>query len=82
LIAKDKETAALKALQAVLVRGRAMAFHKEDHSKLENLLDRAEYLVALIYRSEDMTATFRANLVELAELHQCGIALTTFDTNC
>ncbi len=59
-----------------------MAFHKDDHSKIENLLDRAECLVALIYREEDTTATFRANLVELAALHQCGFALTTFDTNC
>ena len=82
MIAKDKEVAAFKALQAVLVRGRTMAFHKEDYGKIENLLDRAEYLVGLIYRKEDITTMFRNNLVELAALHECGIALTKFDTNC
>lgn len=79
MIAKEKEPAALRALQAVLVRGKAMAFHEEDHRKIENLLDRAEHLVDLLYQREDMTATFRENLVELADLHQCGLALTKFD---
>lgn len=81
MIAKDKEIAALKALQAVLVRGRAMAFRGEDHRKIENLLDRAEYLVGLLYQPEDATATFRSNLAELTDLHQCGVALTKFDNN-
>ena len=82
MIAKGKEIAAFKALQAVLVQGRTMAYHKENHSRIENLLDRAEYLVALIYDHEDMTATFRENLVDLAKLHDCEIALAKYDTGC
>ena len=47
MIAKDKEVPAMKALQAVIIRGRAMAYEKADHSKLADLLDRAEYLAAI-----------------------------------
>jgi len=72
----------MKALQAVLIRGRAMAYEKADHTKIADLMDRAEYLAGMLFEPQDMTETFRANLVELAERHQCGIALTMFDTNC
>lgn len=82
MIAKEKEVAAIKALQQVIIRGRAMGYEKADHAKIADLMDRAEYLAALLYDKEDMTATFRENLVELAQRHQCGVALTTFDTNC
>ncbi len=82
MIRKEKEVAAIKALQEVIIRGRTMAYEKADHAKIAELMDRAEYLAALLYDKEDMTAPFRANLVELADLHKCGIALTTFDTNC
>lgn len=81
MIAKDKEKAAMKALQAVIIRGRTMTYAKADHANIADLMDRAEYLSALLYDKEDMTATFRENLVELARRHQCGIALTTFDMN-
>ncbi|MES2949847.1 MAG: hypothetical protein V4858_14995 [Pseudomonadota bacterium] len=82
MIVKSKEIAALKALQAVLVRARAMASQKEEYRDIANLMDTAEYLVALIYDNRDMTSTFRENLVDLVERHQCGIALTKFDTDC
>lgn len=82
MIAKDKEAAAMKALQAVLIRGRTMAYAKDDHAKIADLLDTAEYLAGMFFEQEDMTKTFRENLVTLAERHQCGIALTKFDSNC
>ena len=65
MIAKDKEVAAMKALQAVIIRGRAMAYAKDDHAKMADLLDRAEYLAGMFFEPDDMTETFRANLVEL-----------------
>lgn len=34
MITKDKEAAAMKALQAVIIRGRAMACQKADHGKI------------------------------------------------
>jgi hypothetical protein len=82
MIAKEKEMAAMKALQFVIIHGRAMAYEKADHSKIADLMDRAEYLAGMLYEERDMTTTFRKNLVELATLHNCGIALTKFDTNC
>ncbi len=75
MIAKDKEVPAMKALQAVIIRGRAMAYEKADHSKLADLLDRAEYLAALIYGPQDMTETFRANhtiFTNLAQIDLCN----------
>ena len=79
MIAKNKEIAALKALQEVIIRGRAMAYEKTDHAQIADLLDTAEYLAALIYDKEDMTITFRQNLVELAKKHKCNVALDGFD---
>lgn len=79
MIAKDKEVAAIKALQSVLIRGRTMAYAKDDHTKTADLLDVAEYLAGMLYEQQDMTETFRENLVMLAERHQCGVALTKFD---
>ena len=81
MISEGKVMAAMKALQSVIIRGRAMAYETADYNKIADLLDRAEYLAGMLYEERDMTATFRENLVELAELHSCGIALTQFDTN-
>jgi hypothetical protein len=79
MITKSKEVAAIKALQNVIIRGRTMAYEKADHAKIADLLDVAEYLAALIYDREDMTATFRENLVTLAKKHKCNMALDDFD---
>lgn len=79
MITKSKEVAAVKALQDVIIRGRTMAYEKADHAKIADLLDTAEYLAALIYDKEDMTTTFRENLVTLAKKHKCNMALDDFD---
>jgi hypothetical protein len=79
MITKDKEFAALKALQDVIIRARTMAYEKADHANIADLLDTAEYLAALIYDKEDMTTTFRQNLVEIAKIHKCNMALDEFD---
>ena len=59
MIAKDKEVAAMKALQAVLIRGRTMAYAKDDYAKIVDLLDAPEYLAGMLYEQRDMTETFR-----------------------
>jgi len=79
MIAKNKELAALKALQDVIIRGRTMAYEKADYGKIADLLDTAEYLAALMYDKDNMTNVFRENLVELAKKHQCNLALDEFD---
>jgi hypothetical protein len=82
VIIEQKKIAAMKALQSVIIHGRIMAYEKADYNRIADLLDRAEYLAGMFYENRDMTVTFRENLVEIAELHNCGIALTQFDTNC
>jgi hypothetical protein len=79
MIAKNKDVAAMKALQDVIIRGRTMAYEKADHAKIADLLDTAEYLAALIYDKKDMTTVFRENLVTLAKKHKCNMALDEFD---
>lgn len=82
MIAREKEIAAIKALQSVIIRGRTMAHEGADHRKIADLLDRAEYLAALIYRPADMTDEFREYLAEFASIHGWAHPLTIFDTNC
>jgi hypothetical protein len=79
MVSAEKQRAALSALQAILVRGRALALEKADHDKIADLLDRSEYLAALLCEERDATSIFREGLVELAAIHGCGIALTKFD---
>jgi len=79
MITKNKDIAAVKALQDVIIRGRTMAYEKADYAQIADLLDAAEYLAALIYDKRDMTATFRENLVTLAKKHKCNMALDGFD---
>ena len=79
MIAKEREVAAVKALQAIMIRARTMALEKADHGTIADMMDRAEYMAALIYDPKDMTATFRSCLVEVASIHGCGIALTKFE---
>jgi hypothetical protein len=80
MITKNKEIAAIKALQNVIIRARAMAYEKVDHAEIADLLDTTEYLAVLIYDKEDMTDIFRENLVELAKKHKCNMAVHEFDS--
>jgi hypothetical protein len=79
MIEKIKEQRAVKALQAIIIRGRSMAYEKLDHKKIADLLDDAEYLAGLICEEEDRTNAFRSYLAETAVKHQCHWALTEFD---
>jgi hypothetical protein len=79
VIAKTKEVAAYKALQQLIICGRTMAHEGADHSAIADLMDTTEYLAAMLYDPRDMTAAFRANLVELTKLHGCSLALSQFD---
>lgn len=50
MIAKEKEVAAIKALQQVMIRGRAMGYEKADHAKIADLMDYGPYAL-ITYRS-------------------------------
>jgi hypothetical protein len=79
MITKNKEIAAVKALQALIIRGRTMAYEKADYARIADLLDASEYLASFISDKRDMTTTFRENLVTLAKKHKCNMALDDFD---
>jgi hypothetical protein len=68
MIAQEKLTDALYALNAVLVRARTMAFEREPHETLARVLDEAELLPMLIARKDDKTIQFRAHLEELIRI--------------
>lgn len=79
MIAKDKQAGAIQALHRVVIRARTMAYQRVDHAKIADLLDTAEYLVAMLNDTREMTASFRSNLAELAARYGCQDALAAFD---
>lgn len=80
MIAPEKVANALHALNAVLVTARLMAYEREDHDKIANVLDVAEYLPMLMLEAADRTAEFRGQLEGLtAEDARFGFALERFD---
>lgn len=79
MIKKHKQESALKALQAVIIRARTMSYENEDHRKIADILDGAEYLTALIYNKEDQTDAFGNYLQDIAKKHNCFNSLELFD---
>lgn len=67
MLADEKATTGLHALNAVIVHLRQLAFEGEAHERLAELADAAEILPMLIAREEDLTRTFRLALVGIAE---------------
>ena len=76
---QDRVFAATRALQAIVVKARSYAHDETPYAKIADILDRAEYLAALIYDEHDQTDTFRKYLDETASLHGCLNALEAFD---
>ncbi len=79
MIKDEKRQEALKSLQSVIVKARAMAYEQAEHSRIADILDGAEYLVALIYEKDDNTDTFRNYVEDMAKRHNCYDALERFD---
>lgn len=74
------QPAALRALQAVLVQLRWLAYQREPHERLAELLDCAEYLPQLLADPDDRTREFRDALADLARRHAgFTLALDRFD---
>ena len=69
MIRPEKYTQALKALQMIIIRARFLAGTKEDHSKIAELLDWAEYLPQLILAAEDCTEKYTSVLKDISEEH-------------
>ncbi len=79
MVRPDKQRAALQALNAVLVVARSRAYAGES-AELAHVLGTAEYLPLLMLDTEDRTATFRDQLVDLSQQHiDFTVALERFD---
>lgn len=76
---QDKAAAAARALQVVVTKARSYAYDQAPYDKIADILDRAEYLAALICEEHDQTVVFRGYLEEAAKLHACMNALAAFD---
>ncbi len=79
MIEKSKTNAALEALHLVILKGRSMAYEKEPHQRIADLLDAAEYLVAIMRNQKDMTDTFGRCIAEISETYGCRHALVVFN---
>jgi hypothetical protein len=82
MIQPEKYENALRALNAVLVVGRQMAYEKAGHEQLAEVLDVAEELPTLFIQKDDRTDYFRQALQLLAEKYPgigFGLAVERFD---
>ena len=80
MIRPEKYENALRALNAVLVWARQMAYEKASQEQLAEVLDVAEELPTLFIQKEDMTDYFRQALQGLAEKYPgFGLAVERFD---
>jgi len=58
---------AIKAIQNVLIEGRAMAYRGNPHAQIAKLLDHAEFLPGLILEPDDETSTFGEYLAGIVQ---------------
>lgn len=80
MLKRNKERAALKAMNAVLVIARKMAFERVDHQTLAGVLDVAELLPMLILEEEGRSETFREQLEGLAaRFPEMELAVSRYD---
>jgi hypothetical protein len=80
MVSPDKQTQALRALQIILVRARAMAYEQKADD-LAKLLDWAEIFPFLIGCDRDETATVRSYLEAVVkQFPGCVYALAAFDS--
>jgi len=80
MIRDAKAKNALYAINAILVRARTMAFEREPHEKLAQLLDAAEELPMLIARDDDTTDEFRSAIEGMAARYpELQVALDRFE---
>jgi hypothetical protein len=80
MISGEKLRHASRALHAVLVEARAMAYDGEPHERIAAALDWAEYLVRLTAERGERTSEFRGVLEDLRTIRPgFGVALQYFD---
>lgn len=78
MIEQEKLTNALRALQVTLIKAMKMAYDKEAHQRIADLLDAAEHVPDLII-SEPDTVELRAYLEHVAQRCDFQLILDRFD---
>lgn len=67
MIAPEKHKQALKAIQAIIVHARFLAYTKADYAKIADILDCGEILPTLLFTADDETKKFGDYLRFMAE---------------
>ena len=67
MIDPQKTGKAFRAIQGILIAGRAMAHRGDSHDRIAALLDHGEYLPGLVLEPEDRTSTFDEYLASIAQ---------------
>lgn len=80
MIRPEKYENAIRALNALLVGARLMAYERAEHDQLAEVLDVAEELPTLLIQRDDMTDYFRAALQQIVTKYpNLGVAVERFD---
>jgi hypothetical protein len=79
MIKAEKHDPALRALNAVLVWARTLAYEKATHERLAAVLDIAEQMPMLFLEKNDATDYYRSILVDLQASFGFSVALQRFD---
>ena len=58
--------AALRAMQRIMIRTRTMGYEKDDHAKIADVMDCAEYLPTILLYGEEVPNEFSAQLRHMA----------------
>lgn len=69
MVVPEKREKALKAIQAVMIRARFLAYTQDDYAKIADILDYGEILPILLCSAEDETDKFSSYLQSMSHKH-------------
>jgi len=79
MIDPKKLSAAIRAIQDIIIQARLMAYQQESFEKLAVLLDHAEYLPGLMLEEDDRTQNFADYLAQIGrQFPKCQYAVERF----
>lgn len=78
MIATNKHSKAIQAVQDLIIEARSLAYQKIPGEKLAEFLDGVEYLPALFLEKEDRTELFENYLEEFCNRYNCSGILNKY----
>lgn len=79
MIETNRLQSCIKALQAIVIQARLLAYKGDSHQTIAGILDDADYLFNLLQEKDDNTLKFRDILVIISERYDCAFVLERFD---